>query len=105
MKPQLSYTTWFSQRTGSTLLCKALESIDKAGKPREWFNTPLNIIYEDFIQNYEDTIHTILNYLELDSRSVTITRPALTKVTDGISEEWAQRFREERQDGWTNRDW
>jgi LPS sulfotransferase NodH len=36
MKPQLSYTIWFSQRTGSTLLCKALESTGVAGKPDEW---------------------------------------------------------------------
>ena len=34
--PQLSYAVWFSQRTGSTLLCKALESTGIAGKPREW---------------------------------------------------------------------
>lgn len=36
MKPKLSYTIWFSQRTGSTLLCRALESTGIAGKPREW---------------------------------------------------------------------
>ena len=39
MKPQISYTIWFSQRTGSTLLCKALEATGIAGKPNEWFNT------------------------------------------------------------------
>jgi trehalose 2-sulfotransferase len=39
MKPQLSYTIWFSQRTGSTLLCKALESTGIAGRPGEWLNT------------------------------------------------------------------
>jgi len=32
----VSYTIWFSQRTGSTLLCRALESTGIAGKPREW---------------------------------------------------------------------
>ena len=36
MRPTLSYTIWFSQRTGSTLLCKALESTGLAGKPNEW---------------------------------------------------------------------
>jgi len=250
MKPQLSYTIWFSQRTGSTLLCKAIESTRIAGKPREWFNckpdlltefhqpnladlqeylwklgstdngvfginhsyyephfsqltetlrkfpacpptatsrtavwenvfpnhrhifmtrrnkirlavswwraiqseewhlstaenrkpfdlsnaysfdainhlynecsmreagiqeffteggiTPLNIFYEDFIHNYERTIRTILDYLELDSRSVSIAPPALTKLADAVSEEWTQRFRKERQNGWTNRGW
>lgn len=67
--------------------------------------TPLNIFYEDFVQEYEQTIRTILTYLELDSQSVTIAPPALTKIADKISEEWAQRFREERQNSWTNRGW
>ncbi len=250
MKPQQSYTIWFTQRTGSTLLCKSIESTGIAGNPREWFNckpdllepfhqtnyadlqeylwklgttangvfginhsfyephfsqltetlqkfpacppeetsrtkiwenifpnhrhifmtrrnkvrlavswwraiqsgewhlstdeqrksidlsnaysfdainhlhnecsmreagiqeffsegniTPLNIFYEDFVQEYEQTIRTILNYLELDSRPATIAPPALTKTADAVSEEWVQRFREERQHGWTNRGW
>jgi LPS sulfotransferase NodH len=36
MKPSLSYTIWFSQRTGSTLLCKTLQAIEVAGNPGEW---------------------------------------------------------------------
>lgn len=36
MRPVLSYTIWFSQRTGSTLLCHALESTGVAGRPGEW---------------------------------------------------------------------
>jgi len=67
--------------------------------------TPLNIFYEDFIQNYEATVRTILNYLDLDSKSASIAPPALTKLADAVTEEWAQRFRAERQDGWTNRGW
>ena len=35
MKPEISYTIWFTQRTGSTLLCKALESTGIAGQPEE----------------------------------------------------------------------
>lgn len=66
---------------------------------------PLNIFYEDFVQEYEQTVRTILDYLELDSRSVNIAPPALTKLSDDVSEEWVQRFREERQDGWRNRGW
>jgi LPS sulfotransferase NodH len=67
--------------------------------------TPLNIFYEDFVQNYEGTIRTILDYLGLDSGSVSITPPGLIRTADSISEEWVQRFREERQDGWQNRGW
>jgi trehalose 2-sulfotransferase len=42
MKPSLSYTIWFTQRTGSTLLCKALEETDIAGVPHEWLHTWLD---------------------------------------------------------------
>lgn len=38
MKPILSYRIWFSPRTGSTLLCKALASTSRAGTPQELFN-------------------------------------------------------------------
>lgn len=67
--------------------------------------TPLNIFYEDFIQNYEGTVRAILDYLGLDSRSAAIAPPALTQLADEVSEEWTQRFRAERQNGWTNRGW
>lgn len=36
MRPSLSYTIWFSQRTGSTLLTEILEATGIAGKPHEW---------------------------------------------------------------------
>ncbi len=38
MQPTRCYTIWFSQRTGSTLLYKALSSTGVAGKPAEWLN-------------------------------------------------------------------
>ena len=44
MKPKLSYTIWFTQRTGSTILCKTLESTGIAGNPREWFNCPPDLL-------------------------------------------------------------
>ena len=250
MKPNSSYTIWFSQRTGSTLLCKALEATGIAGKPHEWFNcqpdllaeyksasyaelqdqlwklgstenqvfgikhsfyephfsqlietlrkfpscphhetnrakiweavfpnhrhlfmarrnkvrlavswwqaiktnewqrlrgeskkqsdlseaysfdainhlynecsmreaglqefftegniTPLTIVYEDFIQGYEQTIRTVLDYLDLHGDSVIIAPPLLAPTADSVSEEWVQRFRLELQNGWTNRGW
>ncbi|AIQ12961.1 Stf0 family sulfotransferase [Paenibacillus durus] len=41
-RPKLSYTIWFSQRTGSTLLNYALASTGVAGAPREWLNFQYN---------------------------------------------------------------
>ncbi|NIK76187.1 LPS sulfotransferase NodH [Paenibacillus castaneae] len=45
MKPKQSYTIWFSQRTGSTLLNYALSSTGVAGDPCEWitFRDPKTI--------------------------------------------------------------
>lgn len=40
MRPILSYTVWFSQRTGSTTLCAALAGTGIAGKPGEWLYAP-----------------------------------------------------------------
>ena len=66
---------------------------------------PFSVFYEDFIQGYDQTIRAILDYLELDADSVTIAPPPLARTADSVSEEWIQRFREERQHGWQNRGW
>ena len=41
MQPKLSYTVWFTQRTGSSLLCRLLEDTGVAGVPNEWLNYPI----------------------------------------------------------------
>ena len=66
---------------------------------------PLTIVYEDFIQEYEKTVRRVLEFLELDTIGVEIPAPSLSQTADSISEEWVQRFREERQQGWKNRGW
>ncbi|RXZ83756.1 hypothetical protein EBB07_05065 [Paenibacillaceae bacterium] len=57
MKPTLSYTIWFSQRTGSTLLNKALASTGVAGDPSEWLhfqhNDPATFKREDLERIWE----------------------------------------------------
>ena len=57
MKPRLSYTIWFSQRTGSTLLCRALQSTGIAGNPSEWLNA------SDLLDKYQ-----LSSYAELQQR-------------------------------------
>lgn len=55
MKPELSYTIWFTQRTGSSLLCKALQSTGVAGNPGESLN--MNRIDElEKLENPQDII-------------------------------------------------
>src|SRR5215510_6292771 len=61
MQPKLSYTIWFSQRTGSTLLCKALEATGIAGKPNEWFNCQPDLLAEFKLSNYGDLQNHLWN--------------------------------------------
>ncbi len=56
-KPIKSYTIWFSQRTGSTLLYKALESTQIAGRPNEWLSDYANY---DLISWYKVSNHAQL---------------------------------------------
>ncbi len=66
---------------------------------------PLTIVYEDFILEYEKTVRTVLEFLGLDTIETQIPPPQFVPTADSISEEWVQRFRTERQEGWQNRGW
>ncbi|MFW5976746.1 MAG: Stf0 family sulfotransferase [Bacillota bacterium] len=67
---------------------------------------PLTIVYEDFIQEYENTIYEILDFLEIPERDqIKVDSPYFEKLADDISEKWVQKFREERQKDWDNKGW
>lgn len=59
----------------------------------EGHTAPLTIVYEDFILEYEMTIGKILEFLELDTKSVSIPPAYLTQLADDLSKAWTQRFR------------
>jgi LPS sulfotransferase NodH len=67
---------------------------------------PHTIVYEDFIADFEGTIRDTLDFLEVTlPERITIEPPFFTKLADDVSEAWVQRFRRERQQGWTNIAW
>ena len=66
---------------------------------------PLTIVYEDFIADYTGTVQSVLAYLGLDWHNIQIGKPETTKLADALSDEWVQRFRQERQQGWDHRGW
>lgn len=69
----------------------------------EGFIVPHTVVYEDFILSYEETVRSILDYLELPNvEEVIIAPPALQQLADNVSENWVQRFRQEKQRGWKN---
>ncbi|WP_407538947.1 Stf0 family sulfotransferase [Deinococcus radiomollis] len=65
---------------------------------------PLTVVYEDFIRDYAGTVARVLDHLGLE-RPATLPPPAFGQMADALSEEWAQRFRSERQAGWDNPAW
>ena len=82
MKPNLSYIIWFSQSTGSTLLCQALASTGIAGRPAELLH------------------HGIVDFLGVAGDSpYSVAPPFYEKLADEVSEQWVRRYREERQRG------
>lgn len=56
MKVKKSYRIWFSQRNGSTLLCKGLEQTGIAGMPGEYFNVmeAETLCEKHSVQTYEE---------------------------------------------------
>lgn len=67
---------------------------------------PMTLVYEDFIADYQGTVHRILDFLGLQSEGkVNIAPPAFDQIADAVSEEWVQRFREELQRDWANKQW
>lgn len=65
---------------------------------------PLTVVYEDFILDYAGTIRRVLEFLGLDS-GAPVAPPQFERLADQVSDEWAERFRRERQAGWDNRGW
>ena len=63
--------------------------------------TPMNIYYEDFIADYSGTVFKILEYLDIEyDNTIMVEEPFFVKQADELSEEWVQRYRKERQEGW-----
>lgn len=56
MRPSQSYIIWFTQRSGSTLLCKGLEETQIGGKPGEYFTLmgENSLCEKHQVSNYED---------------------------------------------------
>ncbi|GAB5490438.1 MAG: Stf0 sulfotransferase family protein [Phototrophicaceae bacterium] len=65
---------------------------------------PLTIVYEDYIQDMQGTVQTIIEYLEIEDE-YNFQDPQLYKMADDTTKEWAERYRQELQEGWTNIRW
>ena len=63
--------------------------------------TPFVIVYEDFVLNYEATIKAVLAFLDIETEfELPIRSTNYQKLADTLSEEWVQRYRQEKQQDW-----
>src|SRR5262249_3269467 len=72
----------------------------------EWQVRPRVQVSEDLTQDYAGTVARILDFLGVhDPYVLPAAAMTLVKQADSLSEEWVQRYREEKQRNWTNRAW
>lgn len=65
---------------------------------------PLTLVYEDYIQDMRGTVQKIMEFLEIED-AYTFREPTLYQMADVVTQEWAERYRQELQDGWINLRW
>ncbi|MCA1567900.1 MAG: Stf0 sulfotransferase family protein [Acidobacteria bacterium] len=62
---------------------------------------PFSVIYEDFVLDYEGTTRRILQHLDIDiPAGADLSRRELQKQAGPLSDEWVQRYLQEKQTGW-----
>jgi trehalose 2-sulfotransferase len=55
---------------------------------------PLRVSYETLVERLEPTVRTVMDYIGVDvPDGFRLAAPTLQKQADGVSEEWARRFR------------
>ena len=65
--------------------------------------TPLVIAYEDLVQDYEQSIHRVLNFITGDDGPWEIGEPPLAPTADEVNAEWHRLYHEKR--GWIADEW
>jgi LPS sulfotransferase NodH len=66
---------------------------------------PLTITYEDMLCDPEATVRHILTYLGCSPSAPARVTTDLQRLSDDLSEEWVQRYRQEKQANWSTKGW
>lgn len=71
--------------------------IEQEARWRQYFAecgvTPLRVIYEDLVGDYEVTVRDVLEHLQIPVlRNLVIAPPRLRKLSDTVSEDWVCRY-------------
>lgn len=54
--------------------------------------SPLVVVYEDFVQEYEQTVRGVLDYLGLGGFVSKVPPPLLARTSNDVDERWVERF-------------
>lgn len=54
--------------------------------------SPFKVIYEEFIEEYEETARDILEYLQIPTDNLSFERPQLRKQSNVLNEKWVARY-------------
>lgn len=66
---------------------------------------PLSLTYEDYVEDQEGTLRLVLEYIGIEYPPNLHIQPMLKKQADTLSEEWVQRYRQEKQAQWKIMSW
>ncbi|MCL4878167.1 MAG: sulfotransferase [Anaerolineae bacterium] len=66
---------------------------------------PLSLTYEDYVEDQEGTVRAVLEYIGITPPAALTIMPVLKKQADALSEEWVQRYRHDKQVGWSPPSW
>jgi len=62
---------------------------------------PLILIYEEYIENQEETIRQVMNYIGIDlPESYQFTPSSMRKMSDQTSDTWIKQYKQDRQNRW-----
>jgi trehalose 2-sulfotransferase len=68
--------------------------------------TPHVIVYEDYIQDLEGTTRNILDFLDIEiPAKFHVPLPQFRKTANDLTEDWVQRYRNEKQQDWWAKFW
>lgn len=73
-----------------------LESVEREAGIQELLHslsaTPMTVVYEDFVADYESTVRSVLSFLGLGDDVPVIPAPLLARTSDDVNENWLRRL-------------
>ncbi len=67
---------------------------------------PYVVVYEDFVRSYQETTHSILNFLKIQTfPDMQFDGPRLKQQADTLSDDWIHLYQTQKEEEWTQKGW